>query len=406
MQYINRDLEQKIIETSKEYSCILVCGPRQVGKTTLLKHLDPERAYVTLDFFDERKLARSDPATFLSLHRPPVLIDEIQYAPELLSYIKIAVDSGAKPGSFWLTGSQSFQLMKLAQESLAGRTAVLHLPSLSQHEIYGNGKASPFLVEPDSLRLGEAHGSAVDLSGVYERIWRGSMPGFVSGRYTDKALFYSSYEATYVDRDVSDMTDRLDKLQFHDFIRAAACRVGQLVNAHSIAADVGISDKTAKHWLHLLEASEVIFYLRPYTNNLLKRTVKQAKLYFFDTGLVAFLTGYLTPEILGRGALNGAILENYVVSEIRKTFYNSAVPGNFWYYRDRDGLEIDLLTEQNGVVSPIEIKRTANPGSELVKAFEVLDRGTLKRGYGAVICTREQLTAVDAENFAVPVWMI
>jgi predicted AAA+ superfamily ATPase len=405
MQYIKRDLEEKIIETSKEYSCILVCGPRQAGKTTLLRHLDPGRAYVTLDFFAERKLARSDPATFLRVHRPPVLIDEIQYAPELLSYIKIAADSGASPGSFWLTASRSFRYMEL-EESLAGRAAILHVQPLSQHEIYGSGKASPFLAEPDALRLREAHDSAVGLPGVYERIWRGGMPGFVSGAYTDQARFYGSWEAAYINRDVSDMTDRLDKLRFHDFMRAAACRIGQRVNAHSIEADAGIADKTAKHWLHLLEASEVIFYLRPYPNKLLKRPARQPKLYFFDTGLAAFLTGHLTPEILGRGASNGAILENYAVSEIRKTFYNSAAPENLRYYRDRDGAEIDLLIEQNGAVSPIAITRSSHSGSEHVKAFEVLDRGTLKRGCGAVICTREQLTALDTENFAVPVWMI
>jgi len=406
MPYIDRDLRNRIVSCSKEYACLLVSGPRQVGKTTLLRHLDSARAYVTLDDLEERRLARTEPATFLSLHPAPVLIDEVQYAPELFSYLKIAIDDGAAPGAYWLTGSQAFHLMELAQESLAGRTALLHLPSLSQHEIYGSGEVAPFSTELADLRRRASCGTPTSLSGIYERIWRGSLPGFVSGKFSDREMFYSSYVSTYIDRDVSEMMERVDKLRFHDFIRAAACRVGQMLNVHSIASDVGVSDKTAKNWLRVLEASDVIFYLRPYTSNLLKRTVKQAKMYFFDTGLVAYLTAYLTPEILAKGALNGAILENYVVSEIRKTFYNAGRTGNLWYYRDKDQNEIDMIIERNGRVHPIEIKRTANPGSELIKAFEILDKGPLERGNGAILCTREHLTALDARDFVVPIWMI
>ena len=406
MKFIVRDLKERIAAMSREYSCLLVSGPRQVGKTTLLRSIEPDRAYVTLDDLEERRLAKTEPATFLALHQPPVLIDEAQYAPELFSYIKMAVDQGAAPGAFWLTGSQAFHLMELAQESLAGRTALFHLPALSQHEIYGSGENTVFSTNLASLQARAKCGTETDLAGVYERIWRGSMPGLLSGKFTDWNMFYSSYVSTYIDRDVSEMMNRVDKLRFHDFIRAAACRVGQMLNVHSIASDVGISDKTAKNWLRILEASDIVFYLRPYTNKLLKRTVKQAKMYFFDTGLVAYLTAYLTPEILAKGALSGAILENYVVSEIRKTFYNTGRTGNLWYYRDKDQNEVDMLIEQNGHIYPIEIKRTSNPGSELVKAFEILDKGPLPRGNGAIICTREKLTAVDAQNFVVPVWMI
>ena len=200
--------------------------------------------------------------------------------------------------------------------------------------------------------------------------------------------------------------ERVDRLQFQDFIRAVACRVGQMLNVHSIAMDVGVSDKTAKHWLKILEASDIIFYLRPYTNNLLKRAVKQAKMYFFDTGLVAYLTAYLSPEILAKGALSGAILENYVVAEIRKTFYNAGRQGNFWYYRDRSGAEIDMVLEENGYLYPLEIKRMANPSASLVHAFAVMDKGALPRGNGAILCTRQQLTAIDAKNYVVPIWML
>ena len=232
------------------------------------------------------------------------------------------------------------------------------------------------------------------------------MPGLVSGRFTDRDVFYSSYIQTYIERDVSGMIENVDQLLFADFIRSAACRVGQLLNVHDIASDVGVSDDTAKRWLSVLEKSDVIFYLRPYSNNLLTRTIKTPKLYFFDTGLVAYLTRYSTPEILANGALNGAILENYVVSEIRKTYLNNAKECLMWYYRDKDAREIDMVIESDGELHPLEIKRSVNPSESLVKAFEVLDKGSVPRGTGAVICMRPDLSAVSAQNLIVPIWMI
>ena len=407
MQYIKRDLEKKILSISQEYACILITGPRQVGKTTVMKQLmKNDRTYVTLDDLEERQLAKRDPALFLQTHSLPIFIDEVQYAPELFSYIKIAVDNGAAPGAFWLTGSQAFRLMKLAQESLAGRIAILHMPSLSQHEIYGSGENLPFSVDLDALKRRKPAGGPADLSGIYERIWKGSMPGLVSGKYSDRDLFYSSYLQTYIERDVNDLVERIDKLLFQDFIRAAACRAGQMLNVHDIASDIGVSDDTAKRWLAVLEQSDVIFYLRPYSNNLLKRTVKTPKLYFFDTGLVAYLARYTSPEILANGAINGAILENYVVSEIRKTYQNSAKDCLLWYYRDKNSNEIDMVMESDGRLHPLEIKRSVNPGNELIRTFRLLDKGAVPRGKGAVICMRPELSAVDAEDYIVPVWMI
>ncbi len=241
---------------------------------------------------------------------------------------------------------------------------------------------------------------------IYQRIWKGSMPGLVSGKYTDRDIFYSSYLQTYIDRDVSDLIARVDKLQFQDFIRSAACRIGQMLNVHDIAKDVGISDDTSKRWLAVLEKSDVIFYLRPYSNNLLKRTVKTPKLYFFDTGLVAYLTWYTSPEIVSAGAINGAILENYVVAEIMKTYQNSGKDCLLWYYRDKDNNEIDMVMESNGELHPLEIKCSVNPGSELVRNFQILDKGTVPRGKGAILCMRPEMSAINSENFIVPVWMI
>ena len=407
MNYIKRDLEEKILSLSKEYSCLLITGPRQVGKTTVLNHLmDANREYVTLDDLEERRLAKKDPAMFLQMHSLPIFIDEVQYAPELFSYIKIAVDNGAEPGSFWLTGSQAFKLMELAQESLAGRIAILHMSSLSQHELFGNNETEPFTINIEALKRRKTTNTPADINSIYQRIWKGSLPGLASGKFTDRDIFYSSYIQTYIERDVSELIDRVDKILFSDFIRAAACRSGQMLNIHDIAQDVGVSDETAKRWLSVLEKSDIIFYLRPYSNNLLKRTIKTPKMYFFDTGLVAYLTRYSSPEILANGAINGAILENYVVSEIRKTYLNCGKECLLWYYRDKDSNEIDMVFESDGMLHPLEIKRSVNPPNEIIKAFSILDKGTVPRGQGAVLCMRPELSAINSDNFIIPIWMI
>ena len=408
MAYIHRTLEQKIMDISRDYSCLLLIGPRQVGKTTMLEHLmeGSGRQKVTLDDVENRRLAQSDPALFLEMHPAPVLIDEVQYAPQLFSYIKINVDNGAAPGSYWLTGSQAFQLMELAQESLAGRTAIVHMSALSQSELYGDGTTEPLSLKLEKLNRRKEHLSSCNSMEMFERIWNGGMPGHRSGRYTDRDVFYSSYIQTYINRDVSDMIPGVDKLLFADFIRAAACRVGQMLNTHDIPQDVGVSDDTAKRWLQVLEKSEVIFYLRPYSNNLLKRTVKTPKMYFFDTGLAAYLTKYSNPEILMNGAINGAILENYTVAEIRKTWLNSAKECLLHYYRDKDTNEIDMVIEADGELHPLEIKKSTNPGTELASAFKVLDKGSVPRGAGAILCLREEISAIDRNTFILPIWMI
>ena len=407
MAYIKRDIEEKILSLSKEYSCILVTGSRQVGKTTVLRQLmDEDREYVTLDDMEERSLAKRDPAMFLQLHSTPIMVDEVQYAPELFSYIKMEIDKGAEPGTYWLTGSQAFKLMELAQESLAGRVAILHMSSLSQHEIYGSGKCTPFTLELGALKAREKTNAPADIAEIYDRIWKGSMPGLASGKFSDRDVFYSSYLQTYIDRDVKDQVQLADPLLFRDFVRAAACRAGQMLNVHDIAQDVGVSDDTAKRWLQVLEKSDVIFFLRPYSNNLLKRTVKTPKMYFFDTGLVAYLTRYSSPEILANGAINGVILENFVVSELLKSYHNNAKECLLWYYRDSNSNEIDMVIESDGMLHPLEIKRSVNPGSELISAFNLLDKASVPRGNGAILCMRPKLSAINSENYIVPIWMI
>ena len=399
-------MEKVMSELTKEYSCILITGPRQVGKSTMLEHIDSARNKVTLDDLQERNLAKNDPEMFLKLHKTPILIDEVQYAPELFSYIKIAIDNGAEPGSFWLTGSQSYKLMSLAQESLAGRIAILNLTTLSQHELYSNGELLPFTLSLDELKQREQLCEKADVGSIFERIWQGGLPSLASGKYTNRDIYYSSYLQTYLSRDVKEEMPIKDDSKFIDFIRAVACRVGQELNVHSIATDVEVSDDTAKRWLGMLEKSEVIFYLHPYSNNLLKRVVKTPKLYFFDTGLVCYLTKYSNAEILQNSSINGAILENYIVAEIRKSYLNSGKEIYMYYYRDKDQAEIDLILEYDGELHPIEIKKSSNPNSAMVKNFEILSKSSLPVGLGAIVCMKDSITALDSKTLIIPVWCL
>ena len=406
-KYIKRDMEGLVLSLSEEYSCVLVSGPRQVGKSTMLKHImKSDRNVVTLDDLNERALAKTNPEMFLAMHPAPVLIDEVQYAPELFPYIKMRIDNGAPAGSYWLTGSQAFKLMKLAQESLAGRVALLHLSSISQNEFYGSGENRPFSVSVEEIAKRSRERIPTDVNGMFERVFKGTMPGHISGKYTNRDVFYSSYLQTYLERDVSEMIDGVDKVRFLDFIRAAACRAGQQLNVHAIASDVGIADDTASRWLEVLEKSDIIFYLRPYSNNLLKRTVKIPKMYFFDTGLVAYLTRYSSPDILANGSINGAILENYIVSEIRKTYLNAGMECYLHYYRDKDTKEIDLIIESDGLLHPLEIKKAATATLSMVSSFSVLTKSSIPTGIGGVLCLKESFTALNKDVLVIPAWTI
>lgn len=407
MQYISRSLEKVVARVTEEYPVVLVTGPRQVGKTTMLQKLmeGTDRSYVSLDDLNERSLAKTDPEMFLQLHKPPVLIDEVQYAPELFTYIKIHVDKTHKPGDFWLTGSQVFKLMQGVQESLAGRVAVLSMTSLSQAEIDG-AAAAPFAVELDVLSARKIGRTPMDTPAIFERIFNGSMPAIVSGQTTNRQIFYSSYLSTYIERDVRELSDSIDSLKFLRFMTAVAARCSGMLNVAEIALDADISQAQAKAWLQILETLGIIFYLHPYSNNLLKRLVKTPKLYFYDTGLVSYLTKWSSAEVLESGAMNGAILENYVVSEVAKSYLNCGVEPYMYYYRDKDMKEIDIVLEHDGILNPIEIKKTANPGTELTRVFAVLDKGAVPRGNGAIICMKPELSAIDRNNFIVPIWMI
>ena len=407
MSYIRRSLEKIVLHVTKEYPVVLLSGPRQVGKTTMLKKLmeGTARNYVSLDDLQERELARTDPELFLQLHKPPILIDEVQYAPELFPYIKIIVDKEQKKGDFWLTGSEVFSLMRGVQESLAGRVALLSLSSLSQTEAYG-GQEQTFTLTLESLLSRKKGRKLADAEEIFKRIFKGSMPAIVSGDITSSGIFYNSYLSTYIERDVKSLSDAIDSLKFLRFITALAARCSQMLNVSELARDAELNQKQVKDWLGILETLGILFYLYPYSNNLLKRLVKTPKVYFYDTGLVAYLTKWSSPETLASGAMSGSILENYVVSEIRKTYLNQGKEAFIYYYRDKDAKEIDLVLEQDGELHPIEIKKSANPTAEILRVFPVLDKSSLKRGNGAVICLKTDLSAFNKENYIVPVWMI
>ena len=409
MKYIKRAMEDVFVRLSNQFPAILITGQRQVGKTTMLQKLmeneNKGRAYVSLDDMSERAMAKNDPALFFQLHKPPLFIDEVQYAPELFPYIKIWVDQHHNPGDFWLTGSQLFKLMKGVQESLAGRVALLQMLPLSQQEIQGN-KTTPFEIDFHTFIEKEKSVTKADTPEIYNRIFSGGMPALLSGQYTDRRAVYSSYISTYIDRDVKDLSGAINSLKFMNFITATAALAGQMVNFKTIAEDCDIDQITAKSWLKILETLGIIFYLHPYSNNVLKRTVKTPKLYFYDTGLVCYLTKWSDADTLMSGAMSGALLENFTVSEIVKSYYNCGREPFVYYYRDKDTKEIDLIIEGNGKLFPIEIKKTATPDIRLTRVFSVISKSPLQRGTSAILCTAEKLSAFDKDNLIVPIWMI
>lgn len=408
--YITRHMEKPVMELNEQYPVLLLTGPRQVGKTTMLEHLieveGKGRKKVSLDDLTLRELAKTDPKMFFQLYQPPLLIDEVQYAPELFPYIKIMVDERHQPGDFWLTGSQLFKMMEGVQESLAGRVALLHLSPLSQSEIMKRPPEPPFSLELPLLSERQNGRQMLNTPEVFQRIHQGGMPALVTGTYSNASIFYSSYIDTYMERDVRRLSNDIDSLKFLRFLRSVAARTSQQVNYKGIADDAEIDQTTAKNWLHVLEALGIIFLLEPYSNNVLKRTVSTPKLYLYDSGIVCYLTRWSSPETAMEGAMSGALLENYTVAEIIKTYQNAGQEPFLYYYRDKDAREIDLILERDGKLFPIEIKKMASPPKKLTKVFDLIDKSPLQRGTGAILCMADQLGAFDQNNLIVPISLI
>lgn len=388
--YIKRSLEKLILEMNNYYPVIMVLGPRQVGKSTMLeelsKQLNTSYNQVSLDDMMIRNLAKNDPELFLQRYKTPLIIDEFQYAPELLSYIKINVDKSKQNGSYWLTGSQSFIMMKNVSESLAGRVGIVNMFSLSYNEI-SNRNEVPFLPIYDRV-IANRNSNIDSVDQVFERIFRGSMPKLITNPKMNSENYFSSYVQTYIERDIRDIVKITNETKFMRFIASIASRTGQELVYEDLARDCDIDNKTAQNWLSLLVSTGLVYLLQPYFNNAIKRIVKRPKIIFMDTGLCAYLARYTDAQTLEISAFAGHIFETYVISEIIKSYLNNGkeVNNRLFYYRDNNQKEIDLLIIENGTVYPIEIKKNANPGIDAMKHFNVLENFNLNIGEGAVIC--------------------
>ncbi|MDC7244477.1 MAG: ATP-binding protein [Sphaerochaetaceae bacterium] len=390
---------------SERFPAVLVTGPRQVGKTTMLRTLAEEkRNYVSLDNPLARSLAVNEPGLFLEKYEPPVIIDEIQYAPNLMEYIKMYVDEHKKMGDIWMTGSQMFHLMKNVSESLAGRVGILRMQGFSAAEM-DSYEEIPFSTNPKRLLDKAKIRQSKSLKEVYERIFKGQMPG-VYDRDIDPELFYSSYVSTYIQRDIKELTQVADEMLFFKFITAVAARTSQMLNLSDISRDIGISIPTAKQWLSILVTSGIVVLLEPLHSNRLNRLIKSPNLYFLDTGLCSYLTRWQSPKSLEAGAMSGAIFETYVISEIIKGYQNQGKTPPLLYYRDKDKREIDLILEQNGHYSPIKIKKSSAPKKDAIRHFSLLEKNGFTLGTGAVICLSKELLPLDKNNWIVPLSLI
>jgi predicted AAA+ superfamily ATPase len=406
--YYPRTIEKSIAEINSHFPVLMLTGARQVGKTTLLRHLaDETRRYVTLDDPLALSLARKDPALFLQRFSGPILIDEIQYAPQLLPYIKMAVDEDRKPGFFWLTGSQQFHMMKNISESLAGRVGILSLMGLSRRELMGRGQGhAAFLPDRQLFRKSRTDEAPLTVQELYRTIWRGSFPALAREGGMNREQFFGSYVQTYLQRDVRDLAQVGDEMAFLRFLRACAARTGQLLNIADLSRDADVSPVTGKKWLSILKASGLVYLLEPYFASVTKRMIKAPKLYFLDTGLGAYLTEWSSPDTLEAGAMSGPVFETWVMVELLKSWHNNALRSPFYYYRDKDKKEIDLLIIRDGTVYPLECKKTASPNKTDVGHFQLLEKLKMPIGLGGVICLTTQALPLTEKTWSIPVGWI
>lgn len=404
--YIKRRLEDNFSKMSAFFKAVLVTGARQVGKTTMLRHLGSERTYVTLDNGADLMLARTDPEMFLQRYKPPVIIDEVQKAPELFPYIKIYCDNTEEKGLFWLTGSEQFSMMQNIRESLAGRIGIMTLYPLSLDEVTEVTFESPLRFDMESLLIRERAAKPLDLESIFSLIWKGGMPGVLSAGAKEHSLYYDAYIDTYLMRDVMSISKLRDELRFRKFIGACAANNACQLNLTTLANVAEISVATANTWLDLLIRLHIVYLLQPYSNNRLKRLSKTPKLYFTDPALAAHVAKWLTAETLMNGNAAGNYFENFVVTELKKELDYSAEPYSLTYFRDSNGKEIDLLLEYDGSIHPLEIKMSANPDKRNVGKFDVLDSNSVPRGNGGIICMSPKVIPLDKTNSLIPVTLL
>ena len=418
--YIKRSVENKLEQLSKSFPVIMITGSRQVGKTTLLNNLQKQSKidinYVSLDNLSVRALAKEEPELFLERFKAPLIIDEFQYAPDLLSYIKIIVDEKKQEhlenekvqsmGLYYLTGSQVFHTMKSVSESLAGRVGILELYPLSNREIE-NKNEDFFLPIYENLENKEKT-KRLDVDKVYEKILKGSYPELYSNPNIEPRDFFESYIKTYIERDIRELINVKDETKFLKFIESVAVRTGQELNINDISNSIEINNMTAQNWLSILVSTGLVYLLQPYSNNNISRIVKRPKLYFMDTGLACYLAGYMDSITLEKSACNGAIFETYVITEIIKSFANAGLDSRkyLYYYRDNNGKEIDLLIIYNNTVYPLKIKKSFNPGKQAIKNFDVVNNFGLEIGNGGVICLAKDLFPLDKSNNLIPLELL
>ena len=412
-KYIKRNIESVVMRLSKGFPVVMVTGPRQVGKTTMLRHINKNINYVSLDNLNARDLAISDPELFLETYKTPLVIDEFQYAPNLLSYIKIRVDEARFDRVFnsgddvnvmyYLTGSQSFFSMKNLSESLAGRVGIIEMYGLSTNEL--NMQSDEIFIPEISELQKKKISNKPDSNKIFERIFKGSYPELYINENVTLNEYYESYVKTYIERDIRDLINISDEIKFMKFMTSIAARTGEELNITMVANDAEISVPTAQSWLSILVNTGLVILLEPFSNNVIKRTIKRPKIYFMDTGLACYLAKYPSAEILEASAYAGHIFETYVVSEIVKTFANNGKDFKkyLFYYRDDKKREIDLIIDYNNKLYPIEIKKGKKPNGECTKNFEVLGNLNMEIGKGIVLCMCDEIFPIDRDNYYVPV---
>ena len=419
--YISRTMEKTVDKMKKSFPVIMITGPRQVGKTTLLsmmaeKDKNEKINFISLDDLNARTLAIEDPELFLRTYEMPLIIDEFQYAPNLLSYIKIIVDKKRLEnlknnrvkcnGLFYLTGSQAFETMENVTESLAGRIAVLDMNGLTNRELE-NIEDEVFVPDLEILKNKKLT-EVLSTIQVFDKIIKGSYPEIYKNEELDRSEYFETYIRTYIERDIRQLINVQDEIKFLKFISNVAVRTGQELNLSDICNGIGITSVTAEKWLSIIKNTGIVYLLQPYSNNNVARIVKKPKVYFMDTGLACYLAGYMDSKTLEKSAYNGAIFETYVISEIIKSYINNGLDAKkyLYYYRDNNGKEIDLLIIKNNVVYPIEIKKSANPGKEAIKNFSVVKKFGLEVGNGGVICMKSEIFPIDRENNYIPIELI
>ena len=386
-----------------QFRVLLITGSRQVGKSTLLKEKYlSEYEYVTLDDFSELSLAQSDSALFFKNHPIPIIIDEVQRAPDLFLQIKLIADNQTEKGKIILTGSQSHKLLSKAADSLAGRVCLINMASLSLREKYNIDFNTEFL--PTTEYFLDRKKFIKPYENLWYHIWRGSMPE-LADESIEWESFYRSYIRTYLERDVADLINSKNLVKFNNFMQCIAARVGELFNADSIAQDIGVSNKTITEWTSILESSGIIRLLQPYEKNISKRAIKSPKIYFMDTGLVCYLVGWSSSQTAMNGAMSGGLFENFVVSEIIKSYYNAGHDTkHIYFYRDKDKKEIDLIIEKDNILYPIEIKKSAHPTLDMAKHFSVLSKNSEKTvGQGCILCQCNKMLYLSEDIISVPV---